>query len=264
MFDPTVFPYVRAQTYVDANPPEVLADEFFNPVQDGIARLYGADTGYSTSISYEEFEVNKALTVPVSGDLIGQELACISNPGGNFQYRSIAPGQPNMHGVIQIDGVGAGARGGAPGFEMGDAPRYIGTLRWIFCCRVRCSTFGTISTAPPGLVLGLGSLTSTHPSWIADGTGFWTTFWDGGATPTAIPTVDNEWVNLWIACKDGDGVVRWYLKRDTDPAPMLMDTQTLTTPLLVSVTRYVRILVTGGAVAADNVELDKISLGVER
>jgi hypothetical protein len=54
-FDPLAFPFVRAQTYVDPNPPAVLADEFFNPTQDALARFYGAAVGYSTSLVNDEF-----------------------------------------------------------------------------------------------------------------------------------------------------------------------------------------------------------------
>lgn len=265
MFDPLAPPYVRAQTYVDANPPVVLADEFYNPVQDALARLYGAAAGYSTSLSYEEFtRLVLTAVVPTIGDPFGDELAVLTNPGGGFTFLSTSPSSANQHGVYLVRGVASGNRGGGTGFQVVDGRRYAGMLRWIFRCRVRCSKFSVISTSPPGLVLGIGALTDSLPSWVADGTGFWTTFWDGGATTTAVPTTDGEWVTLWVAHRDGDGKVRWYLKRDTDPLPLLLDTQTLTTKNLTSIRRYLRYLVTGGAVDLDNIEIDSISLGVER
>jgi len=265
VFDPLAYPYVRAQTYVDANPPEVLSDEFYNPTQDGIARLFGSFAGYSTSLVWEEFEVPKLTSAPAVGDAVGLELAVVSNTGGNFDTASTIPVGPNEHGVLQIKGNVAGARGGAPGFVAADAYRYVGTQRWIFHARLRCSNFSVLSNAPPGLVVGLGSLASTLPSWICDAaTGFWNTFWDGGITTTTIPTVDGEWVDLWIAVKDADGICRWYLKRDADPLPMLLDSQALVTPSLVDVRRYVQNIVAAGAVAADNIEIDTIAMGVER
>jgi hypothetical protein len=265
VFDPLAPPYVRAQTYVDANPPAVLSDEFYNPVQDALARLYGAAAGYSTSLSYEEFLLLHFTAVtPAVGDAFGVELGVITNPGGGFEYLSTSPASANQHGVYRIRGTASGYRGGAPGFQVGDALRYVDTRRWIFRARIRCSNFSVLTTSPPGLVAGLGALSSSLPCWLADATGFWTTFWDGGATVTAIPTVNDEWVTLWIAHRDGDGVVRWYLKRDSDPLPLLLDTQTLATPGLVNVRRYVRYLVNNTAIDLDNIELDNISLGVER
>lgn len=265
MFDPLAPPYVRAQTYVDGNPPPVLSDEFYNPVQDSLARLYGAALGYSTSISYEEFLLlHFSAVVPAAGDAFGVELGVLSNPGGGFEYLSTAPASANQHGVYQVRGVAPGDRGGAPGFQVGDALRYLGTLRWIFRCRVRCSKHAVLTGADPGLVVGLGSFTSGLPVWIANGSGIWAYQWDGGNAASAVPTVDGQWVTLWITCRDGDGKVRWYLKRDADPLPILVDTRTLTTPELVNSRRYMKYGVTAGAVGLDSIEVDNISLGAER
>ncbi len=267
MFDPTLPPYVPAQNYVDANPPAVLADEFYNPTQDSIARIYGGLSGYSTSLCNEEFLLPQPTVIPAIGDPFGVELSCFNNPGASFEFQSVSATAAGMHGVYRIDGVAAGDRGaGIDGFGVADNQRNVGQLRWIFRSRVRCSKFSTIKTAPPGLVFGLGPINAGQPlpSWIADGTGFWTTFWDGGATVTAIPTVDGQWVDLWIAQKNGDGVVRWYLKRDADPIPLLLDTQTLTTKTIAAAKRYFRYLVNNTAVAGDYIEIDNISLGCER
>lgn len=264
MFDPLAFPFVRAQTYVDGNPPAVLSDEFYNPTQDALARLYGSYSGYSTSLCSDEFlKLQLSAVTPAAGDPFGTELAVITNPGG-FEFLSVTPSGINQHGIYRVRGNGAGDRGGAPGFKVGDGTRYIGTLRFIYRARVRCSKFSVIDPAA-GLYFGLGDIsTFNFPAWIADGTGFWITFWDGGATTTAIPTVDDEWVTLWITCRDADGIYRWYLKRDTDPLPILVDTQTPTDPNLTRARRFMRYQVTAGAANVDYVEIDTMSLGAQR
>ena len=264
MFNPLEYPYVRAQTYVDGNPPAVLSDEFYNPTQDALARLYGSTLGYSTSLSTEEFcRLQLSALTPIAGDPFGTELAVLNNPGG-FEFLSVSPSGVNEHGVYRVRGNVAGNRAGAPGFKVGDGQRNIGTTRFIFRARVRCNDFSVIDPSA-GLYFGLGDISVfNYPSWIADGTGFWITFWDGGAFTSAIPTVDDEWVTLWITCEDADAKVRWYLKRDADPLPLLIDTRTLAAPDLAGVRRFMRYQVTAGAADLDYVELDSISLGCER
>lgn len=266
MYDPLVFPYVRAQTYVDANPPAVLSDEFYNPVQDNLARFFGGIAGYSMTLSNEEFIARKFSSAPAAGDRFGQELAVLSNPGANFLTVSVTPTGPNEHGVIQVYGAGAGARGGAPGFRTGEAPRYVDTLRWIVRFRVRCSNFATLESAPAGLQLATGDLTVfNYPAWLADGTtGFWLTVGQAGPYTTAVPTVDGEWINLWIAVKDADAECRWYYKRDADPVPVLARQETLTSPSLQAMQRWMRYQVTAGAAAVDNIELDCEGFCTER
>ena len=264
MFDPLAPPYVRAQTYVDANPPAVTAAEFYNPVQDFLARLYGASAGYSTSLSYEEFLLDSPGAAPPVGAPFGVELGVISNPAGGSIYSPVTTTGPGEHGVYRVFGVAAGDRGGPPGFQVGDALRYLDARRWIFRCRLRCSKFSVLTGADPGLVTGLGSFASGLPIWIANNTGMWAYQWDGGNFVSTIPTVDNEWVTLWITCRDADAKVRWYLKRDTDPLPILVDTRTLTTAVLVNCRRYLRYGVTMAALTTDSIEVDNISLGAER
>lgn len=267
-FDPTAFPYQRAQTYVDLNPPAVLADEFYNSAQDAQARAFGALAGYSTTSTNEEFALPVGTTIPSAGDPFGQELAVFNNPGGLYQFQSAPTVTAGMHGVYRVDGVANGARGGGTtGFGVADAARYLGTMRWVFRARVRFSKYSIVNTSPPGLVVGLGEIndaTNQLPSWIADGSGFWITWYYTGSTVTAIPTVDDEWVTLWIAVKDADGMARWYLQRDTDPEPMLLDTQPLPVPLIASAKRYFRNIVTAGAVATDYFEIDSIGMICER
>ncbi|TXH42067.1 MAG: hypothetical protein E6Q97_36270 [Desulfurellales bacterium] len=265
MFKILEYPYVRAQTYTDDNPPAVLADEFYNPTQDNLARLFGACAGYSTSISYEEFAKDTLAFTSAVGALFGNELAIVTPGGGQYTIESTTPAGPNEHGVWEVRGTAAGDRGGIPGFQTRDASRYVGELRWIFRCRIRCSKFAVLETAADGLVVGLGTLASGLPVWLANGSdGFWSVSWEGSSVVSTLPVVDGEWVTLWISLEEGDGVVRWYAKRDADPLPVLYDTRTLGTPSLVNARRYIQYIVDGTAVAADNIQVDNISLGVER
>lgn len=266
MYDPTEFPYVRAQTYVDDNPPAVLSDEFYNPVQDALARMFGGMAGYSTSVSNEEFVLSKTGSAPAAGDRFGQELTVLTNPGSNFLTATVTPTGPNEHGIVQVYGAGGGDRGGSPGFRTGEAPRFVDTLRWIMRWRVRCSNFTTLESAPPGLQLASGDLTTfNYPAWLADGTtGFWITVGQAGPYTTAVPTVDGEWIDLWVAVKDADAECRWYYKRDADPLPVLVRQETLTSPSLQEMQRWMRYQVTGGAAAVDNIELDCVGFNAER
>jgi hypothetical protein len=266
MFNPLEFPYVRVRNFVDANSPPVLSEEFYNPTQDGLARLYGGLAGYSMSLSNEDFFFYELTGTAAAGDRFGEELVVLVNTGNNFRAVSVFPTGANEHGVVHVYGVAAGDRGAGAGFQTGETPRYVDTLRWIYRVRVRCSNFATLETAPPGLQLATGNLTVfNYPAWIADGTtGFWSTFWDGGATTTALATVNDQWVTLWITLENADGVCRWYYKRDADPLPILADTQTLATPSLVAMQRWMRYRVTGAAAGTDNIELDAVGLCCQR
>lgn len=266
LFTPLLFPYVRAQTYADNNPPPVLSDEFYNPAQDALALLYGGLAGYSQTNSNEEFVRWIVTAVPSVGDRLGSDLTVFANPGGNFTIASVAATGPNEHGVLRISGTGAGARGGAPGFRAGECPRNVGLLRWIFRARVRCSNFAVLENAPPGLQLATGDLTVfNYPAWLADATtGFWVAVGQAAPVTTTAATVDNEWITLWITLEDADAVCRWYYKRDADPVPILAHSETLTTPNLTGMQRWLRNQVTAGAVAADNTELDSSGLCTQR
>lgn len=265
MFDPLAPPYVRAQTYADGSAPAVLSGDFYNPVQDTIARLYGGVAGYSTLALYEDFlqpVVTAVVPTPGANDPFGRDFRVQRNTGSGFKFLSVDPTGPNQYGVYQILGVANGNRGGDPGFLVTDSSSTAGTLRWIFRARLRCSNFSPLTITPPGLVVGTGA--GVLPSWAADSTGFWIYRWEGNVGTSTIATVPGQWVTLWITLRDGDGKVRWYLKRDSDPAPLLVDTRTLASPDQPLVRRFLAYQVGNTAVAADNIEIDNISLVVER
>lgn len=264
MYDPLAFPYTRSQTYVDGAAPAVLSGDFYNPVQDTLAHLYGGFAGYSTLVLYEEF-VQPVMTpvLPLGADVpFGRDLQVVAFPG--WKYQSVDPTGPNQYGVYQILGAANGDRGGSPGLKVSGPDMWVGTLRWVFRARVSCSNFSPLTTSPPGLVVGTGVWNAGSPLWAASSTGFWIYQWDGGFASSSIPTVPGQWVTLWITVRDGDGKVRWYLKRDSDPAPVLVDTRTMTSPDQLTVNRVLAYQIGGTAVASDNVQVDNISLVVER
>lgn len=266
MFDPLAFPYVRAQTYTDGAAPAVLSGVFYNPVQDAIARLYGGVAGYSTLLLYEEFIQQQAANVPVPGTFVpfGRDLRVLRNTASGCQFASVDPTGPNQYGVYQISGVANGNRGGSPGFIVTGSDCWGGTLRWIFRARIRCSNFSPLTISPPGLVVGFEAWISGLPVWAASSTGFWQYSWDGGTAVSTIATIAGQWVTLWISHRDGDGQIRWYIKRDFDPLPILVDTRALTDSAHVVVNPWVQYQVTGAAVAGDNIQIDNISLIMER
>lgn len=265
MFDPLTLPYVRAATYVDPNPPEILAGDFYNPAQDALGRLAGAITGYTTSLCNEEFlRPTSGFVIPAVNDPFGEELVVFNNTTSAFQFGSVTPTGPNQHGVYRVRGTVNGDRGSAPGFVVKDARRDVDTMRWIFRARIRCSKHASLAAGSGILAAGLGTYANAFPLWYSNGTGFWRYEWDGGDLASAIPTVDGQWVTLWITLRDADGKVRWYLKRDADPLPLLIDTQPLTTPSLTNVRRTLSYVVGPSAVAADFVEIDTLSLAAER
>lgn len=265
-FDPLAFPFQRAQTYVDANPPEVLSEEFYNPVQDALARLFGGIAGYSTSICNDEFVFPQDFGLGADGSGLppgspfGTELAVFLNKGGHFNYGSVLVPSAGMFGVYQVRGFVAGDRGAGSGFAVGDSARYLGTNRWLFRARVRINTFATLNLFYTGL-----GVAGIYPLWVADDSGFWQTSADAGGLATAFPTVDDQWVTLWIGCKDADAVVRFYYQRDgVDAIPVLADTRTLMTASLVSAQRMFRYFVKNTAAGSDYIEIDSIGMICER
>jgi hypothetical protein len=269
-FDPLSFPYVRAQTYVDLNPPAVLAEEFYNPVQDALARAMGADAGYSTTATNDEFVLPVLFIgragpgVPV-GSPFGT-LFAVYTTTTQYDFGSTALPTAGAHGVYRIQGFADGNRGAGHGFGVQDALRYLGTFRWLFRSRVRVGKYSTL--AATGLAIGLGDLTvANFPTWIADNSGFWQTFCDSGSNPTTLSTagMDGVWITLWIGLRDADGIVRFYYQRDgIDTVPQLADTYTLTTTNLTSVCQTMRYIVNNTAVAADYVDVDSLGMICER
>jgi hypothetical protein len=148
---------------------------------------------------------------------------------------------------------------------VADAARNVGQMRWLFRMRLRVNKYSHL--AANGLVLGVGTLASNNPIWIADSTGNWMNYTQDGANGSAFPTVDGQWVTLWIGCKDADLRIRFYYMRDgVDLLPVLSDTYLLTAPhgTFSSIERTFRYLVNNTALAADYVQVDNIGMICER
>jgi hypothetical protein len=220
MWDPTTFPFVRAQTYADRSAPVVLSDEFYNPVQDNLGWLFGALAGQSASIATDDFDIEGG---PVStvGSQVGTDFTIISI--ANAQAFSLAAVQAGECGVWNINGTG-----GAQDLKMADASCAIGAAnRFNWTARVQVLNRALLDNST-GAVVGLGDLSVfNYPAFIADGLhANWQVFSDAGAADSGIPVASGAWIWLWIA-RAADGITRWYVKRDADPVPLLVASMTL-------------------------------------
>lgn len=255
MWDPTKFPYLRVQTYADLSAPVVLADEFYNPVQDNMAWLFGAVAGQSASIATDDFAIEGG---PVSavGARVGSDFTISSVT--NTQAYSLAAVQAGECGVWNINGTG-----GAQDFKMADARCAIGAAsRFIWAARVQCLNRAALDNTM-GVIVGLGDLTVfNYPVFIADGThANWQVFCDAGAADTGISVASGLWIWLWIA-RGLDGITRWYVKRDTDLVPLLVASMTLLDNAFTThpASRYMRFKTTSATALA----IDMYARAIER
>lgn len=255
MWDPTKFPYVRAQNYADRAAPVVLADEFYNPVQDNLAWLFGAAAGQATSVATDDFVVEGG-PVTTAGEQVGSDF--IVTLASSCQAFSLAAFQPGECGVWNVNGTAA-----ALDWKMADNPCAIGAAnRFIWAARVMVLNRSQLDLAT-GLVMGLGDLSVfNYPAFIANGTAAnWQAFSDAGGADTGIPVASGNWIWLWIA-RAADGITRWYVKRDSDSAPVLVASMTLPDNAFVAhpARRFLRFKAT----AATAVAIDMYARGIER
>lgn len=255
MWDPTKFPYVRVQTYADRSAPVVLADEFYNPVQDNLAWLFGAAAGQSASIATDDFVI-ESTAVSTVGSRVGSDFTITSIT--NTQAYSLAAVQAGECGVWNINGTG-----GAQDFKMADGTCAIGAAnRFIWAARVQCLNRALLDNTT-GIVVGLGDLSIfNYPAFIADGThANWQAFSDAGGADTGIPVGSGAWIWLWIA-RGLDGITRWYVKRDADALPLLVASMTLPDNAFTThpASRYLRFKTTSSTALA----IDMYARAVER
>lgn len=220
MWDPTAFPYSRVRTYTDGSAPVVTSEEFYNPVQDNLAWLFGALAGQAASIATDDFEIEGG---PVStvGAQVGSQFTIKSVTA--VQASSLAAVDPGECGVWNLNGSG-----GALDIKLGDSSCAIGaSRRFIWAARVNPLNRALLDSSL-GVVVGLGDLAVfNYPAFIANsGTANWQTFSDAGGADTGIPVASGAWIWLWIA-RAQDGITRWYVKRDSDGTPLLVDSRTL-------------------------------------
>lgn len=258
-FDPEAFPYVRAQNYVDDNPPDVLADEFFNPVQDSLARLFGGMGGVSTSVVWDEFDRPFATASPgASGDLFGSDFA-LTAAALNCQGQSVGT-SASGHGQAKATPIVNGSfnLAAADTYSLIGANRlFIQTARLIVIGRARLSTI-----ANSGMVCGLGTLASNLPIFIlGSDQPNWYTSYAGSTVDSGVAQVDGDWVDLIIARKDGS--IRWYIQPEGG-AMTLVRTEAAA-GALVDTRRYLRVGDdTGSAVLNDGLYIDFYGRIIER
>lgn len=256
MFNPLSYPYVRAQNYTDGGLPKVSSDEFYNPTQDLIARLYGAATGQSCSIRTEEFDRESGGLV--TSGMFGTQLnLSVCTNAKTFSTATITPGD---HGVWQISVDTKGAFD----FIAQDNSSFVGALSFIWTAKVKLGFRARLDTvANEGFALGLGGIALGLPSFVAGkDKANWQAFVGTKFFDTGIPVVNNAWVWL-IINRLPDGVVRFYIK-DSALAPKLVASESFPAAL-TSCRRYVRMRETAGlALANDFFQIDMYARGIER
>lgn len=263
MFDPLVFPYVRAQNYADNAPPQVLSDEFYNPAQDAIARLFGGLVGQSTSLATDEFERPFVYAVALAGgELFGEQFQVLAAPGPtNMRAQSQAPSLAGDHGVARCV-VDAGAA--AANIAVGDNSCFIGASRqYIWVAKVRVLSRARLETVPnEGVMVGLGDTTSGLGAFVGgNDQANWQVHLAGVYTDTAVPLANDTWYWLAIA-RQTDGNVRFYIDSGTGWA--LVPGTANVPGAIPGARRYFRFNETAAAVILDYAEIDHFSRGIER
>ncbi len=264
MFDPTLFPYVRVQNYVDGIAPDVLADEFYNPAQDGIARLYGGACGASVSIAVDEFDREGGAVGLVAGAQFGSQL--VINTSTNSTALHTSPIAAGDHGIWLARNNG----GGAHNFIAWDNACFIGARQFIWTARIRLQGRAAFeSRANYGLVCGLwGAAVDNLPAFRtgADFANFWAYWNDGGDNfvDTGVAAIDDAWFTLIITRKSSDNKLRYYIGSGTT-APVLVHTTAAAVATAWSFARrFIRCVGTGGSALGDGFYIDKFARGIER
>lgn len=263
MFDPLVFPYERVQTYADGGAPDVLADEFYNPVQDALARLYGAGPGLTMSIACEEFDREGGAVGLVAGAQFGLQLVINTSLNSNAIHAS--PIDVGDHGiwVAQNDG------GGAHNFIAWDNAVFIGTRQFIWSARVRFNGRAAFETlANYGFVFGLwGAAVDNLPAFRfgSDTANFYAYYNDGGdqLIDTGITADDDKWYTLIVA-RGLDSKLRWYIGEGTGDPVLVATSAAAWTNAVSFARRMIRCVGTGGSAAGEGFWIDFIKRGIER
>ncbi len=256
MFNPLAYPYVRARNYTDGGLPKVLSDEFYNPTQDLIAKLYGAATGQSCSIRTEEFDRESGGFV--KSGMFGTQLnisTCV-----NAKALSTTALSPGEHGIWQVS---VDAKGSFD-FIAQDNTCFIGVLPFLWTAKVKLGARLRLDTvANEGFAVGLGGTITGLPSFLAGkDKANWQAFVGTKFFDTGVPVVDNAWVWMHIT-REVDGTVRFYLKDNAMP-PKLVASESFPGSL-TSCRRYIRMQDSAGlALANDFFQIDMYARGIDR
>lgn len=264
MFDPTLYPYTRVQTYSDGNPPAVLADEFYNSTEDHLARLFGAMCGLSTSMACDEFDVESGGAL-LAGTRVGEHFTF--DTGANADAQSVSPIADGDHGIwLFRNSVG----GAAHNVIIRDNAVFIGARQFIWGARIRLEGRANFATrVNEGVVVGLwGAAADTMPAFRtgSDFANWWAYYNDAGDifVDTGIPAIDDTWFNLFITRKSSDNKLRWYISTGT-ATPVLVHTSAAAFPAAITFARrFLKNLGTAGSAIGDGVYVDFFKRGIER
>ena len=166
MYDPTLFPYVRVQNYLDDNPPQVTSSDFYNPAQDSIAQLFGAACGLSCSIACDEFDRESPGLVAVNGQ-VGTDFTLYTATNAEaLSTSAIASGD---HGIWKLQSNAASFK-----LIIRDNMVFPGTRRFLFGARVRFTGSANFETrANEGVVVGMwGAAADSLPAPLKPANGY--------------------------------------------------------------------------------------------
>lgn len=264
MFDPTKFPYIRVQNYSDDIPPDVLADEFYNPVQDALARLFGAGPGLTMSSACEEFDREPQAAV-VAGEQLGTEM--VLQTALDAEATASAGIDEGDHGVWKVQATAAS-------FDtiIRDSMVFPGVRRFIWTARVRFTGSGNFEAlASEGVVIGTwAAVADTLPAfrWGPDAPlGEWQAYYNDGGDVflgTGVELLDDTWYTLIIARDGTDGKIRYFIGTGTADPVLVATSAVAIAGSITGARRFMRCRGTAGSAAGDGYWIDKYARGIER
>lgn len=263
MFDPTEYPYARVLTYSDGIAPVVTSDEFYNPTQDHLGRLFGAQGGISTTMHTDDFTREGAGIV--AGGQVGTDFTMYTGTNAVAATSSgIADGD---HGIWYLrNNVG----GVAHDILLRDGDNFVGARQFIWTARVRFLGRAAFETrANEGVVVGMWALGGgTNPAFRA-GSNFanWYAYYNDGADQfidTGVQMIDDTWYTLIITRKVLDNKLRWYIGTGISAPTLKAVSPAAYNSAITSCRRFVRNVGTAASAALDGFFIDKYSAGIER
>ena len=262
MYDPTLFPYVRVQNYLDDNPPQVTSSDFYNPAQDSIAQLFGAACGLSCSIACDEFDRESPGLVAVNGQ-VGTDFTLYTATNAEaLSTSAIASGD---HGIWKLQSNAASFK-----LIIRDNMVFPGTRRFLFGARVRFTGSANFETrANEGVVVGMwGAAADSLPAFRGgkDFANIWAYYFDAGDTyvDTGVPLIDDQWYTLILTRDLTDNKIRYYVGTGTT-APTLRVTSGVAIGASISgARRFLEITGTAGSGVGDGAWIDFYKRAVDR
>lgn len=191
--DPRTFPYVRIQNYADGVAPAVLSAEFYNPVQDYQAALFGGAVGQSWSMVTEEFLLDPAVAQVANGRF-GQQLTIRTASSANANTVS-APGA-GAHGVWQ-----SLVLADPSSFVASDTDSNIGTADFLWSAKVRFNNNTSLpdfaNRIDEGFVIGMDNVATGLPAWVmGKDSPNWNYLQGGAFQDSGVAWAKNTWYTL--------------------------------------------------------------------